>query len=112
MKTKMLVGFMALGITAAFAAKDTFKVNLVQDSIVDGKPVKAGQYKVALENGNAVMTHGKESIELPAHEVTTANKFESNELTYSNNINLEAIAVGGTHRKIVFGNAASTHTDE
>jgi hypothetical protein len=42
MTTKLLVGFLAIGMTAALGAKNTFKVNLLQDSIVDGKTVKAG----------------------------------------------------------------------
>jgi hypothetical protein len=106
MNTKLLVGFLALGLTAAFGAKNSFKVNFLQDSIVEGKTVKAGTYKVAVENGNAVMKQGKESIEVPAHEITTPNKFESNELTYTNNTTLQDIAVGGTHTKIVFDGAA------
>jgi hypothetical protein len=112
MTTKLLVGFLAIGITAAFGAKNTFKVNLVQDSVVDGKTVKAGTYKVAVENGNAVMKSGKDSIELPAREVTESNKFNSTELTYTDKTTLHEIGVGGTHTRIVFDGAAPIHPGE
>jgi hypothetical protein len=106
MTTKLLVGFLAIGMTAAFGAKNTFKVNLVQDSVVDGKTVKAGTYRIAVENGNALMKSGKDSIELPAREVTEANKFNSTELTYTDKTTLREIGLGGTHTRIIFDGAA------
>ncbi|HEY1948568.1 MAG TPA: hypothetical protein VGG97_16280 [Bryobacteraceae bacterium] len=112
MTTKLLVGFLAIGITAAFGAKNTFKVNFVQDSVVDGKTLKAGTYRIAVENGNALMKSGKDSIEVPAHEVTESNKFNSTELTYTDNTTLHEIGVGGTHTKIIFGGAVPTHSGE
>jgi hypothetical protein len=112
MTTKLLVGFVAIGITAAFGAKNTFKVNLVQDSVVDGKTIKAGTYKIAVENGNAVMKSGKDSFDLPAREVTESNKFNSTELTYTDKTTLHEIGVVGTHTKIIFGGAAPMHSGE
>jgi hypothetical protein len=112
MTTKLLLGFLAIGMTAAFGAKNTFKVNLVQDSVVDGKTVKAGTYRIAVENGNALMKSGKDSIELPAREVTESNKFNSTELTYTDNTTLHEIGVGGTHTKIIFGAATPARPTE
>jgi len=106
MKKTLLLGFIALSATA-FAASNTLKVNIFQDSVVDGKTIKAGDYKISIENGNAVMTQGKESIQVPAREETEPNKFPHTELTYKNNsTNLEEISVGGTHTKIVFEGAS------
>jgi len=105
MKKKLLLSFMALGVTAAFAANDTFKVNLFQDSVIEGKTVKAGEYKLSMENGNAILKRGKESIAIPARQETDPNKAASTELTYKDNTNLQEIRFGGTHTKIVFEGA-------
>ncbi len=108
MKKKLFISFLALGMTGAFAATNTFKVNLLQDSIVDGKTVKAGKYKIAVDNGNAVFQQGKESVKVPAREETEPKKYATTELTYENHSILQQIGVGGTHAKIVFAGAAPT----
>jgi len=109
MKKTLLLSFVALGATA-FAASGTFKVNLTQDSVIEGKTVKAGQYKISVENGNAVLKQGKQSIEVPAREETEPDKVSSTELMYKDNTNLQAIRMGGTHTNIVFEGAAPMHS--
>jgi hypothetical protein len=108
MKKTILLTFLALGVSA-FAASNTFKVTIYQDSIVEGKNVKAGDYKVSVENGNAVLKQGKDSIAVPAREETEPNKVSSTELLYENNTHLQSIRVGGTHTRIVFENPAAMH---
>jgi cell division septation protein DedD len=100
MKTTLIAGFLVLGATA-FAASNTHKVQILQDSVIEGKAIKAGDYKVSMMNGNAVLKHGKDAIEVPAHEVTATDKPESTEVTYDQN-NIKEIAFGGSHTKIVF----------
>ena len=108
MKTKLFAGLLTIFIsTAAFAGSKGFDVNLVQDSVINGQTVKAGSYRVAFENDKAVLKHGKQTIEVAAHEETVPNKFESNEVTYTDKNNLRQINVGGTHTKIVFGTPMS-----
>jgi hypothetical protein len=108
MKKLFLAGLMTLGVTA-FAANKSINVNIFQDSVVNGKTLKAGDYKVSVENGNAVIKHGKESIVVPAREETEPDKVASTELLYKNGTELEQIRVGGTHTAIVFEPAAATH---
>ncbi len=110
MRKKLLLCFLAFGMTAAFAASNTFKVDLPQDSTINGKTLKAGSYKIELENGKAIIKYGKESIEVPAREETSPNKFESTESTYLNNTILQEISVGGTHTKIIFEGATPMHS--
>ena len=90
----------------AFAASNTFKVDIFQDSVVDGKTLKAGNYKIMMENGNAVLKEGKQTIEVPAREENEPNKIASTELLYKDTTNLQEIRVGGTHTRIVFEGAA------
>jgi hypothetical protein len=107
MKTKLFTGLLTLFISAAFAGDKTFEVNLVQDSVINGQTVKAGSYRVGFENDKAVLKHGKQVIEVPAREETVANKFESNEVTYTEKNNLRQINLGGTHTKLIFGTPMS-----
>lgn len=98
----MVLGLALAGI-GLFAADNTFKMNLTQDSVIEGQKVKAGDYKISLENGNAVLKeHGKQTIAVPAREESDATKFASNELVYSKDNKLVEARFGGTHTKIVF----------
>jgi hypothetical protein len=101
MKKTLLLSFMVLGATA-FASSNTFKMDLTQDSVVEGKTLKAGEYKVSIENGNAILKQGKQTIEVPAREVSDPNKFQSSSLIYKADGNLTEARFGGTHTKIVF----------
>lgn len=108
MKKTLLLSFVAVG-SMAFAAGHTFHVNLDQDSVVEGKTLRAGEYKLSMENGNAVLRRGKESIEVPAKEETAPNKFVSTELDYRGGANLEEVDLGGTHTRIVFDTTVPLH---
>jgi hypothetical protein len=109
MKKTLLLGLVALGATA-FAASNTYKVNLFQDSVIEGKTFKAGDYKISMENGNAVIKQGKVSVEVPAREQTDAAKNSQTELTYDNQTDLKQISLGGTRTTIVFEGATPMHS--
>ena len=109
MKKALVLSFVALA-TSAFAASGSYKVNVLQDSVIEGKAIKAGQYKVSVENGNAVFTSGKNTIAVPAREETQSNKVSTTEMIYSDSTNLQEIRVGGTHTKITFTDASSMHS--
>ncbi len=104
---RILLSFITVGVMAASAAVGTYRVSLFQDSIVDGKQIKAGDYKVEMQNNRAILKHGKETIEVPAREETSPSKFSVTEVQYTNNNDLQEIRIGGTNTKIVFsaGNA-------
>lgn len=109
MKKTLLSSFLLIAATG-FAASNSYKVNIYQNSVIEGKTVKAGEYKVTLENGNAVLKQGKDMIEVPAHEVMGDVKVASNELVYQDNTNLKSIEIGGTNKKIVFEGAGSAQS--
>lgn len=105
------MGFVALGTTVFAASGNALKVNIFQDSTIDGKTLKAGDYRITMENGNAVIKQGKESIQVPAREVTEANKFARTELIYQGDgKSLKEIDVAGTHTKIIFDGVTETHS--
>ena len=101
MLRKMLATFVTVGAFAAVAATGTYKVNLMQNSILDGQHLKAGSYKVDVENDLATLKHGKTTVQAPAREETAQNKFQNTQMVYTNN-NLQEIDIGGSHTKIVF----------
>ena len=107
MLKKMLAGFVTVGAVAAMAATGTYKVNLMQNSTLDGQQLKAGTYKVDVVNDMATLKHGKTTVQAPAREETAQNKFQNTQMVYTNN-NLQEIDIGGSHTKIVF--TANGHT--
>ena len=114
MKKTLLLGFVVFGV-AAFASSDKpFSMTLNQDTVVEGKTLKPGNYKVSFENGNAVIKQGKKEIaEVPAHEETAASKFASNELVYQSDSTLSEARFGGTTTRLVFdGDSNSTHAGQ
>jgi hypothetical protein len=92
---------------AAIAASNTYQVQIPEDSIVAGKTLKAGDYKIELQKNFAVIKQGKETIEVPAHGESVTKKFASTEIEYTNK-NIQEIRVGGSRTKIVFGDANAT----
>jgi hypothetical protein len=109
MKKTLLLSFVVLGTTAFAASHNTFKMTLTQDSVVQGKTLKAGDYRVSLDNGNATIKDGKEMIQVPAREENDASKYPSTELLYQDNNKLSEVRFGGTHTKIVFEGNSTMH---
>jgi hypothetical protein len=99
---KTIFGLFTAALMIASAATGTFRVSILQDSVVDGKTLKAGDYKLEIQNNMAVLKHGKDSIQLPAREETSASKFSQTEIQYTNNNDLQEIRIGGTNTKVVF----------
>lgn len=106
MLKKIVLTLTTAGLMTLSAAGVTYKVSLLDNSVVAGKQIKAGDYKVELKDNNtAVLMHGKKSIEVPAKEESSPTKFATTELQYTNDNQLQEIRVGGTNTRIVFGDA-------
>jgi hypothetical protein len=106
MLNKVITTLVLAGAATAFAA-GTYKVNILQDTVVEGRQVKAGDYKVSVDNNTAVLKHGKDSIEVPAHTEQAPAKFPSTTVKYVDNA-INEIDVGGTTTKIVFSGGNGT----
>jgi hypothetical protein len=110
MLKKFLFTSLGVGVMAAVAASGTYKVQLYQNSVVDGKDLKPGNYKIQVENNTAVLKNGKQAVQVPARVETAPSKYASTEMEYLNNTTLQEIRIGGTHTKIVFTNPTSPAT--
>jgi hypothetical protein len=105
--SKVFISFLTGGLAVAMAAGSTYKIELLQDSTINGHQLKAGSYKLALENNTAVLKHGKETVEVPAHSESAPDKFSNTTMRYADNNTLQEIHIGGTNTKIVFGPATN-----
>ena len=104
---KLLLSYVVVGVIVASAADNRYRVKIPQDSMVAGKTLKAGDYKVEVQNNIAVIKQGKETIEVPAHTESVTKKFASTEIEYTSD-KIQEIHVGGSRTKIVFGAADAT----
>ena len=105
MKT-LLLSFATLGLTVASAAT-SYKVTLFQPSIVAGKELQPGSYKVEVKDSTAIISKGKQSVEAPVKSEAGETKFASTTVRYKNGdgkYRVEEIRFGGTNTKIVFAN--------
>ena len=101
MLKKAFLGFLSVGVFTVLAASSTHSVDFYQDSTINGQQLKAGTYKVEVENNMATLKQGKNTVQVPAREETSPSKFASNQIVYSNN-QVQEIDFGGTHTKLVF----------
>ena len=110
MLNRITLAFLTAGVMTLSAAS-TYKVSLHQDATVNGKQVKAGDYKIEVKDNNtAVLKQGKTTVEVPVKTETAQSKFPSTQVQYTDGNNLQEIRVGGTNTKLVFGGADKATT--
>ncbi len=103
---KFLLSFSVLALMVASAA-DSYRITLYQPSVVAGKELKAGDYKVTVKDGKAVIGHGKNSVEAAVKVEQVENKFTSTSVRYRNGdgkYTLQEIRIGNSNTKLVFQN--------
>ena len=101
---KVLISFATIAVAAASAA--TYKVNLLEPTLVNGQELKAGQYKVDVNGDKAVFHNGKRATEAPVKVETAGEKFKQTSFRYDRNpdgkMKLQEIKVGGSNTTLVF----------
>lgn len=92
----------------AFASQaGHYRITLLQSSVVNGTELKAGEYKLDLEDNKAVFHYGKKDIEAPATIQTGDQKFASTTFKYNSadgKYQLREIRLGGSKTTVVFQN--------
>jgi hypothetical protein len=85
-------------------AAEVYKVKLIDPVIADGKELKAGEYKVEVNDQTATFRNGKETTEVKIKAESNDAKYNSTSVRYSQeggkNI-LQEIRVGGSKTKLV-----------
>ena len=96
----LTIGFATLALGLASAAT-SYNVTFFEPVVINGTTLKAGEYKVEVNDNKATIKKGKAVAESPV-------KIESNEAKYPATsvrlagTQLEEIRVGGTRTKLIF----------
>jgi hypothetical protein len=100
---RFVLAFAILGLAAANAA--TYRVTFSQPSKVEGKELKAGEYRLNVENSKLTIVKGKESVEVAVKVQTGATKFDSTAVRYTgagDKVSIKEIRLGGTKTTLLF----------
>jgi hypothetical protein len=104
MKNKIRIALLSVA-AASFASAATYQFTLPVDATVDGQDLKAGHYKVDVNDTTAVIKGGKTSIETKVSTQTTERKHDATSIRYlqvSGKNTLQVIHVGGKKLNLVF----------
>ena len=100
------IGFVTIALAAASAAT-SYKITLLQPSVINGTELKPGDYKVEIENDKAVLSAGKVTAEAPVKVENAESKYRTTAVRYGENSRVQEIHVGGTKTKLVFDETQS-----
>ncbi len=104
MTKKILFCLMTAALVTASAAT-THRVTLFQPSVIGGKQLKPGDYKLELNDAKVVISKGKESVEAQVKVESADSKFSSTSVRYINGdgkARIQEIRLGGTNTRLVF----------
>ena len=85
----------------------TYRVNLLQPSVIAGQELKPGEYKIELRDNKAIVTSGKTTVETDVKVETSDTKFSTTSVRYTNGdgkYKVQEIRLGGTNTRLVFNN--------
>jgi hypothetical protein len=100
-RSALTLAVLAMG---ALAQAETYHVTLLKPSIVSGKELKPGDYKVEVNNDKLVISRGKESVEAKVKTETADKKYGSTTIRYEldgEKYKVQEIGIGGTKTKLV-----------
>jgi len=97
---KSIFGLVILGLAVANAAT-SYKVLFSKDVTMNGTTLKAGEYKVRVNEGMATLKQGDAVVEAPVRVENNPEKFRTNGLKLTEG-ELDEIRLGGTHMRVVF----------
>ena len=92
-------------MAVSFATAKTYTVKLHQPSMVEGKELKPGSYKVELNDAKVMITNGKETVETAVKTEEGDVRFSSTSVRYTDDngkMKIREIRLGGTSTKLVF----------
>jgi len=113
MKT-LLVCLFAAALSAA--AAETHRITLFQDSMVNGTPLKAGDYKVVVEDGKMTVIQGRKRVAEAKVAVESGDgKYGSTSIRYANadgKYRVSEIRVGGTNKRLVVADGGAVQSGQ
>ena len=82
----------------------TYHVTLLKPTVVAGQELKPGDYKIQVNNDTAVLTRGKQSVEIKVKTEESNKKFDSTLIKYQldgDKYKLREIGIGGSKTRLV-----------
>ena len=110
MLKKFVLAFAILTLALATAGTvsnviGSYKITLVQPSVVNGNDLKAGEYRLNVGTDKVTIFIGKNAVDVPAKIESSDKKFEATAIRYSTvdgKSSISEIRLGGTKTKLVF----------
>lgn len=106
---KFILVFAVLTLVSAFAGTvpgtATYKITLLQASVVKDIELKAGDYRVSVGTEKVTIDNGKKTVEVPCKIESAEKKFDTTAIRYvqaNGKQILSEIRVGGTRTRLVF----------
>lgn len=99
---------LGLAVLPVLSASDSFRVTLFQTTVVGGKELKPGSYKVTLKDNVATIAGSGQQVEAPARLESSEAKNRGTSVRYLNGdgvYKIDEIRIGNSNRKIVFDNS-------
>ena len=109
MITKCMLGIGVFALAVASAAT-SYRVTFFSPSNVAGTEVKAGEYRLEVKDGKAVLKQGKTVVEAAVRVETADKKVSDNAIKYEGS-KVQEIRIGGTTTRLVFEGGASAKGD-
>ena len=97
----LTIGFASLALAVASAAS-SYNVTFFEPVVVNGTTLKAGQYKVEVNDNKAILKNGKAVAESPVKVESNDAKYQTTTVRLAGGTQVEEIRVGGTHTRLVF----------
>lgn len=96
---KKFVFCFAAAVLAANAA--SYRVTLFQETKVNGKTLKPGDYSVEVKDDSVLFKSGKSVVEAPAKTETAGKKYSTTVVRYNSKSEVTEIQLGGTNKDVV-----------
>jgi hypothetical protein len=100
MLRKLTVSFSTVAVMVVSAA--TYNVPVFQNARLDGKNLRAGDYRMEIKDNNVVLKHDRDVIEVAARTETADKKFAQTVIRFNSKNEVTEICVGGTNKRLVF----------
>jgi hypothetical protein len=100
MFNNLLLGFATVALAVASAAT-SYRVTFFQPVVVNGAQLKAGDYRVEIQDNKAIIKQGKMVTEAPVKVENNSQKFSQDTVRLNGN-ELQEIRIGGTTMRLVF----------
>jgi hypothetical protein len=107
MVKQFVIAFAAAALSIASA--ETFRVTLVQPTVVKGTELKAGDYEFRVKDNSVVIAKGKQKLEVPVKVENSDQKFSGTKIVYSQEggkYSIQEIRIGGSKTKLLFEGGA------